>query len=779
MPESPIKTTQNDDVPNSALLISRYNSLAEIVQDKHGKALAFAQDMSYEDWLNYHMKNFIIRQRVLNQPVSIKIDGQLVELTNPDTNKQLIYSDFITDRSGPKFGGYLDETAGSEYLSGNVSKSKVDVLIDKQKQACIQYCQDNNLPIPDEKTLDLATSIFKRKHQSQRRLSDFDLTARELGILEKSILKEVEKHLDESEKIALANNPELIKEIGQTAWQVGGAINTSIIKEMLNAKEPSPKSYKERVMATRLHPDDPSYKPPEDKDHNPNLAFTHMLIDGVGKTVRQEYLNFYEAIGQQAPTFYFNTSSGKPDTYYGLGIPFLEASIRKVTQSGNLKLSTKSDDTEIGDIICDNSSIFGHVFNPNNNFQQIRDNLITQQKIPDELFQHALQQATSVHSEQHKIFEQTFKNLSDDPRLTSQQKIAVDEALTSYLQRHQFMETGLIFEEAGKKEAQSQLFRSAKKTGKLIGNISDTAPFLDRAQKKIEKATRLNDRKALTNAKAHLQMTMLSTLISVTRWGISSENNKQVGNTNNIISAVEFQQSLNERSYHASGSTGIRKQLKLDAITIEEAQRRIASYEKGFGAIWQNINDNDMFFNLVDNYKQAKADMVKANISGDPELIHQRQEQLSQITQQLSNFINVMIKEQMPELSEKLDQMSPGADKTQARTQMVQGLVKQLDEALCFGQMRLYLDDKRKLQSERKEHIDSQPVDFQKAKSSLEKSMPGKFNEQIKAQLAQVKQEASPSARTLINYHEEKIRQQIPNAENIDNEPEKPTQFNK
>ena len=615
----------------SNVLSYRYHSLAEIAKDTLGPGLAFAQDMGYVDWLNYQMKNFIIRQRLLNQVVSINIDGDMVDLTNPDTAMPLLYGDFITDRSGPKFGGYLDETCGEDYLPGNVCLQEVEALIERQQQATLSYCQKKGLPLPDPETLKIATSIFRRKHPSQRKLSDFDLTAREIGLLERAILNKVSALLPPAQREKLQRSPQLKVEIGKTAWRLGGMVKTSVIIATLNDPEPSIcRSYKDRVLETLHVPGEHGFHP---------QVFSHMLISGVGKVVRAEYLNFYSAIGEPAPVFYLRDSSAQPDTYYGLGIPFVEALISEVSTLGKFTLSTEGSDTEIGDIICDNSSIFGHVFNPNIHFQKICFELKTQHDISASLIAQAVARATKDNPEQHKVFEQALALLSTESSLSPAQRLAAEKALTQYLAHHQFMETGLIFEEAGKKEGQSQLFKLKSNKGKLIGNISDTAIFLDQARQIIDDPSLPASDSKVIAAKAHMQMATLTTLFSVTRWGIKHTNHTAVGNTHDIISAKEFQQSLNQRSYTLRDTTGIREQLKLSNITEDEAQQRLDSYQHGFEPIWQFIREKAPFFELIKDYSIAKSALLYAHHQHyNQGIIHARQEKLSQSVQQLSSL---------------------------------------------------------------------------------------------------------------------------------------------
>ncbi len=651
-------------------LTARYNSLNDIVDDPLGRALAFAQDKKYSDWLNFQMKSFIIRERVMNQVVHVNIDGVMTPLTNPDTNLPLIYSDFITDRSGPKFGGYLNDAPGTEYLEGNADSQIVSELIKLQKEKTIQYCQKNNLPIPDEESLNAAVSVFERKHKTQRKLSDFDLTARETNLLERAVKAEVEKKLTPEQGLELNKNPKLASTIGKTAWQYGGIIDTKLVSEYLEAIVPSPITYEKAVRNRMVYPTDPDFN---QFIEPPRYQFTHMLIEGVGKTVRQEYLKFYEHINEPVPAInlYRNDSSGVPDLIYGLGIPFMEASIESLDDNGKLKLTTDHSQVEIGDIICDNSSIFGRIFSPKNNFDAACTSLqlkgITEEKIKS-----AMIAVADEGMGQSQVFEHTLRYLVNDPTLDASQKEASQQVFNQYKQQEQFIESGLIAEESAKKEGQSQSFRRKNSSEKLIGNISDTAPFVEGIMKTASNSNSHNQ----SDAKAHLQIIMLTTLISVTRWGVNASNHEHVKDTHAHITPEAFMDSINKRSYEGDESTEIRKKLKLNDISIEEAKIRLDAYKKGFEPIWETIQKNEFFYQLVEHYKEAK----KA-LSNDPSNIN-LQNDLSDSHFALKNELNKIITEQMPDLAEKLDQFTPGEKQ---KKEALNSIMEQLVEAIDFG----------------------------------------------------------------------------------------------
>ncbi|HHT0595028.1 TPA: hypothetical protein ACTXXA_003676 [Legionella anisa] len=701
------------------LLIERYKSITEIIADPQGEALAFAQDMNYVDWVNFQIKNFIIRKKVLNQPVRVDIDRVMVSLVNPDTKQPLLYQDFITDRSGPKFGGYLYDGPGTEYLTRNHNIKKVIKLIKTQKERTINFCEENNIPQISKKTLSVATSTFKRKHPSQRRLSDYDLTALDTDILERAILAEVEKKLTDEQVQALRNNPNLRTSIGKTAWQKGGRISTDLIIEFLNAKVPSNFTYSERVLGAMIHPEVPNHIKPDEINDDKDKTFIHFLILDVGEKIRDEYLKFYKKINVDPPVFYLPSSSGVPDTSYGLGIPFYEASISKIDRN-KIEISTHHEDIEIGDIICDNSSIFGKVFNPNNNFK-IAQRELNKEGISNDVINKALIEYNKVGMDQLQVFERTLKKLIDQSN-NMQEKKLITKILKNYENRQKFIGSGLIFEECGKKEAQSQLFRRENKKSKLIGNISDTGIFVSGVRKAMDSKDYLKRK----NATIHQQMAILTTLISITRWGVNHSNYKEVTNTHAEVTPQEFMDSLNGRSYKGEPSTGIRKRLNLNSISLLEATERLNSYERGFNPIWKAIQSNGEFFQFVDQYRESKEALkfvIKKGVVSSE--LANKQLDFQESYNNLRTCLDKILISQMPELSQKLDEFVVEGIQ---RQDVVDSIMTQLEEAIDFGTNRELLAKKNEVSNQTKKITPTpekkmEPAELKEKRLHFNKSM--------------------------------------------------------
>lgn len=650
-------------------LTDKYKSLIDIVKDPSGKVLAYAMDMSYVDWLNFEIKNFIIRRAVMNQPVSVVIDGELTYLTNPETNVPLLYSDFITDRSGPKFAGYLNEKPGMEYLTANVDPDKRTRLMGLQERSTLRFCRVNVLTLPDKESLNIALAVFAKKHQVQRKLSDFDLTARETSLLESAVLLALKDKLNPKQFEKFEKNPKLAKAIGKTAWQVGGNISTVRINDYLNAETPPELSYEQSVRQSMIFPGTPNFKKYDEPGYDPSTAFTHMLIDGVGRTVRDHYLTFYKSLNETAPVFYRPDSSGVPDTFYGVGIPFFEASVEKINPDGTIKFSTNKDVIEIGDIICDNSSIFGRIFNAKNNFGLMCKKFlsigITKEQIDTIQLRVAKPGMTQL-----QVYNATLEELIKALPLETRKKGS--ELFRKYQLQLDFMESSLIAEEAGKKEGQSQLYKREKNFGKLIGNISDIAPFV---------IGMLNAAPQSQNARAHLDILKLTTLISVTRWGIDHSNHNEVQNTHLTVSPEQFMDSLNARSYQGEPSSGIRAAFKLNKISKEESVKRLQEYQTGFEPIWQSIQRNKTFFTLINQYKLAKELLNAAPKEDAAESLLNFQEAHSALKMHLEK----MIKEEMPALAQKLNDFSANPEE---KTEAINNIMDQLEEAIAFGMAR-------------------------------------------------------------------------------------------
>lgn len=343
---------------------SAYRSADEIIYDHYIDVYAFAADMSRPDFINLQVKTLNTVQGILQQPVVLTIDGESVGLQHPETQKPLMYQDFLVARSGPLFAGYPDDGIGLEYLHSSTSLSTRQEIVTQQVQAAKDFCLNQGLPVTPEVEDKIATaaSVFMRPHALQRTLGDYDLTARQIDTLCESIAQEVEKRLKSPHLEKFQSSPEFRREIGMVAWQEGGKIDTTLIESVLDSHEKGEiRSYREEAKAAMGSPKSEQY--------------THMLMEGPGRAV----------VGLGAQSLPNRDHTMKADNTYGLGIEvsapvYYEENFRygpMQEHEGGVKFSLAtgkrgmtSDRHEHGDVICDATSTFAHAFSTNQSFSE-------------------------------------------------------------------------------------------------------------------------------------------------------------------------------------------------------------------------------------------------------------------------------------------------------------------------------------------------------------------------------------------------------------------------
>ena len=69
-------------------------------------------------------------------------------MKHPLLDRNLLFGDFIVDRSGPKFAGYLADGECMELFS--YQQIPVNYLIKLQKDKVLSFCEKNNLPYLSE-----------------------------------------------------------------------------------------------------------------------------------------------------------------------------------------------------------------------------------------------------------------------------------------------------------------------------------------------------------------------------------------------------------------------------------------------------------------------------------------------------------------------------------------------------------------------------------------------------------------------------------------------------
>jgi len=584
-------------------LIDSFESVQEIKASLNRiRSLAALADMRADEFANFAIKRLFIRKGVLEQPVVIKIDGKQVTLKHPlsEGKLPLLYSDFIVDRSGPKFLGALDADVAVEalmYKDACISTKLADLkahnmapsfdpnLIQsvrdmaERRVEALRAAKPSDYPELTDSEIEAATSVFELKHMAQRKLSDFDLTARETETLSRAIAAEL---LQSCGQLPTA----LIMEIGRIAWSLGGPIDVVKVqaakKEGGNDGQKCAAAYASRCKGVEYTPQK-KYKHGKYK----GTGYYHILIDEVGVIACR----------------LLEDSMPDVDAYYGLGVPYMGPQVEEkggvFAREKNVKEPEEEDRFEIGDIITDETSHYGTVFSHNLN---IKDALAKLK---------AAGVAWSFDS-----FDKS-KNLRENCRALLAKSGKADIA-KAYTDRESFIDTVLMFEQVSKKEAQAQLFKAEflggatqkikdKAAGKLMGNVSDVSQFLYGADIASRVAKKDGNRPLTQRLEALKEVVKLSCLIAFPRWSVFARNLDQATDTAGAIAAQDFANSINERSY-------AHKKVPLDQVDTEAprvhvewagidasiAQQRLDDFAGEMEPIWSFIHQQTKHFQNMD-----------------------------------------------------------------------------------------------------------------------------------------------------------------------------------
>jgi hypothetical protein len=626
-----IAVGQDDFLGSSSFLevVDQFEDVKDITNSSNiakVRTLAALADMSTADFANFAIKRLVIQQGIMEQPVVIEINNRSVELKHPHasvnegSSGQLVlrYSDFLVDRSGPKFLGALNADVAVETLLAkdaqlkalltrlNDGRSEVDsfhtdVVAQARGLALARlgylakgrngkymtvrgfedFAKANTLQERTEAKyltakqarswikVDVVTSLFLQKHLAQRRLSDFDLTARETTTLSKAIGNAIWADLDGAPAMETPAGQQLMMEIGRIAWELGGPIDTRKIEKALKTAEKAQKKSNTAKSAARFYLEDIS-DPKEKEYHSGNgKAYYHMLTKEIGPIVKK----------------LLRDSRPEVDAYYGLGIPFMAPEVEEY--AGKLRFRNEKDEDgelareEIGDVICDSTSHYAAVFSHDKNISRTLQRL-KQTKI-------------TVKDQNRNLRENFTLWLADNAPAELQPN-------GQYTKDAAFIDTILMFEQIAKKESQSQIFKREKKTEKLIGNISDTGQFMSGAA-------------GTSNAVLYQDVVKLSCLIAMPRWGIDATNVRQVLNTDQgVVTAATFAASINKRSYthmpiefYMDGNvrkplTDIyspRVHLEWSLITEKIAEQRIREYRASMLPVWTFLHTQTDYFGKV------------------------------------------------------------------------------------------------------------------------------------------------------------------------------------
>jgi hypothetical protein len=680
------------------LLTNRYKKVTDILNDKKIPSLAAAADMSVEDYVNFQIKRLVIIKAILEQPVVVKfitLDGSEEEtiLTHPISGVTLYYSDFLVDRSGPKFLGALNPHTAIDMLLPKVTEVIVKQAIDLSRRrledkvnGLYKKAPDYYIILtPDEFTQ--ASSIFWLPHTVQRRLSDFDLVAKEIDTLSAAIGTHLKHELKKEipEKLA--------KKIGLLAWERGNKIYYEIVMEALNDKKESPENAYENLYNTFKE-----NRKPDDQD------FYHMLIDSNGVKV------FTEA---GLPNIAGDWTAGEVDLFYGLGVPFMGAEVRQwkgnaVYPKGILVLTTQMyadfdvkkltkelltkyvgngkdfeefkkhhGKYELGDIVTDATSHYAKAFSHDYNIQTMQTQIFGKQIISlSEYYSGFFRLGLNFREKFEAVLDNNIRSLGG--RLDAGGKGALaqlKEIKREYEERKHFIDTVLMFEEIAKKEAQSQLFKATKNKKKLSGNISDITQFMKGA---IEQSKREEDANRHEQINALIDIVKLSSLISMPRWGITSANHSRVGNTaEGIVDAKEFMEQLNARSYeHLWGEKNSpRVMLKWAQIDLEEAKRRISDYNIYMLPVWKMVQESEDYFKAVDALKSAREEYTKEKIRSKLNVITKAREAVKA-------EVDKILKKKLTSLNSQIDKFA------RSRNEVIESLTEQVDQSVKFAIQR-------------------------------------------------------------------------------------------
>lgn len=680
------------------LLTDRYKKVTDILQDKKLSSLAAAADMSEEDYVNFQIKRLVIKKAIMEQPVVVKFvtDDNTEEeiiLTHPISGVTLYYSDFLVDRSGPKFLGALNPHIAIDMLLPKAAEAIVKQAIalsslrleDKEK-GLYKKATDYYLPLTPEE-FDKASSIFWLPHTAQRRLSDFDLVAKEIDTLSAAIgihLKhELKREIPES----------LAKKIGLLAWERGNKIYYENVVKALDDKKESPSAAYE-ILYDKFR----GNRKPGDRD------FYHMLIDSNGVRV------FTEA---GLPNIAGDKTAGEVDLFYGLGIPFMGAEVRQWKgnvkyKKGTLVLTTqmyadfinkklteellkmhvgKGKDFEefikhhgkyeLGDIVTDATSHYAWAFSHDYNIQTMQAKIFSKQIISlSEYYSGFFKRNMNFREKFEAVLENNIRHLGG--RLDADGKGAfaqLKEIKREYEERKRFIDTVLMFEEIAKKEAQSQLFRATKNKKKLSGNISDITQFMKGAIEQLKKEKDANRREQIN---ALIEIVKLSSLINMPRWGINSANHGKVGNTaEGIVDAVEFMGQLNTRSYEhlKEEKKSPRVMVKWAQIDLREAGERLKDYDTYMQPVWEFVRKSGDYFKAVDALKSAREEYTK-------EKIWSKLNAITKAREAVRAELDKILKKKLTSLNSRIDKFA------RSRDGVIASITEQVDQSVQFATQR-------------------------------------------------------------------------------------------
>lgn len=594
-------------------LAKSFNNPEEIIADKNGKVrvLAEAMDMSYADCANLIIK---LQQtdKLLRSPLKFTIDGEQVELKHPLTGKPLSIGDILVDRSGPKFSFPLEEGLGQQFLPSHGYSPKQEI-IRSQKEKLLTKAEKAGLTVEE---LDAAVAIFQSHHPAQRKLSDFDLETREFGLLQKAISNAY--HEKTGERIP-ANMEE---EVVRIHWMFGGGISSEEIK----LAHEKPGHYASMVKA-RFQQEEAQHK-----------KHSHMLSDSAGLAHHEMHMHYGPSISFESPDA------------MALNMPGLQQEILLQRYTEKHRVGT----AESCDAILDSFP----------DFMGLKDKFDIDTKYFNKLM--ALDGGekcirNALNSQKHSPFD--FNKLAESvTESLPQHRPTIARITESFRDEIRFTNNMLLMQEIGRKMSLCE--GQKDKESKLVGNISDVGPFLANLKTQAE-----ND----PEVKPLLQMAQLSYLVSLSRWGVNSENLSQIGDCTNAITPKTFATEMNKKSYQREGSH-LRKSLGWCKISEETAKERLTEFHEGAESLTTFAKKHSEYFKQIETLRKAtKEHNQKATFAA-----------IQGIQTELKSIISAM-----PEMAKTLNLDKESTDK------LISQLTQKTVEAVVFNERRSILQQQR------------------------------------------------------------------------------------
>lgn len=510
------------------------------------------------NYLNFMYKQVMWVCGVLEQPVTVKMDGELCRLTHPHTGNPLRWGDILCDRSAPAFNTYGHYHRGAGYLPG-IDESRLRA-IKAHKERVDRRAEAMGYPIPDREhrwMIGAALANFLHQGATQRVLNDHDMHALETPLLHDAIDAACEKRYG-------TPLPKTLKqEVCDTLWTAGGELKW---KNVLHAE-----------------------------------AF------GTGMN---DYTNLHKAGMHEPGESYFHPLLALPCdmklyTQYGIGFVG-EDDIFEVRTDGCMAgekrrypvMEFKSSATS--EIITDDPTCFPELYSKSCIDRHFLENL--RSAIGEDAVHNALSEQREHCFDATRLFHV----------LTREQREKARPLLDDYGRDVQFAQDAMLFEEAANKEALSFLQRmeGEKGMGKCVGNISDIAELLAGLQEK----RRSDDPQTAKHAALHGHMAELTFMLRLMAFGLTEADAMHIDDLTRetrpgagVINAATFTGHLGGKIYHGP---------LRDAIWPNDEARseaRLQAYRKGVAPLYAQVRSHAAFYGKAESMRAAYAGLLAAD----------------------------------------------------------------------------------------------------------------------------------------------------------------------